>query len=60
MEAVEYFIVSYAGEDGKRRLVEFPISHQEYEQRDREFWEDERARSRPSAFYPRTFDEHRQ
>jgi len=40
----EYFVVSYVGEDGRRRLLGYPIAHSEYEQWDAERLKYERSR----------------
>ncbi|MBM3528907.1 MAG: hypothetical protein FJX62_12520 [Alphaproteobacteria bacterium] len=44
-----YFVVSYRGEDGVRRLVPFPIGAEAYDAWQKEVFEYERQRSRPGA-----------
>lgn len=43
----EYTVVIYLGEDGKRRLVPFPISQLEYERWNEERWAYQRLRGKP-------------
>ena len=45
----DYFIISYIGEDNERRLVEFPISENEYTEWEKEVWSYERERNRPGV-----------
>lgn len=47
--ARQYFIVSYLGDDGIRRLVGYPISQQEYREWSKDVWDYERMRGRPGA-----------
>ena len=49
MRALEYFMVAYLEEDGKRRLLGFPASPDAYEQWDKEVQEYERLRGLPGA-----------
>lgn len=45
--AREYFVVSYVGDDDKRRLVPFPVTAQEFNAWDQEVSEHTRPRSQP-------------
>jgi hypothetical protein len=49
MRTLEYFIVAYLEDDGKHRLLGFPVSSEAYEQWDKEVWEYERLRGLPGA-----------
>lgn len=49
MRAREYFIAFYTNENREHELVGFPISKEEYEAWDREFWNHQRKRERPGA-----------
>jgi hypothetical protein len=47
--ALEYYIVSYRRDDQWRRLVEFPITKEKFEEWEKEALDRERVRGRPSA-----------
>jgi hypothetical protein len=48
-KALEYFVVSYGSDDQWRRLVEFPISKEKFEEWDDEVRVWQRERGRPGA-----------